>query len=266
MHYQDDQLTAYLDRYANWNGLKSIAITFDVDWAPDYMIAEVLDQIERNGLKATFFATHDSAVLRKIAADGVHEVGLHPNLLPNSTQGATLKEAVENLRQAYPNAAGNRFHVLRMSYRDLMWMGRNGFKYDVSRLLYNAPYLVPAWQNDVNMVLFPYAWEDGICENQGEPPHLDCIALDSPGLKIFNFHPMNAYINCASREDRLAFQDANPDLLNSAEEDASKFRREGQGAGQALADLCRALKERNVSAVTVGEMAAAYPRELHGAE
>ena len=73
MKHDDPSLQSYLERYANWNRLKTVAITFDVDWAPDYMIRNALDIIERHDLRTTFFATHDSELLREVAAKDRHE-------------------------------------------------------------------------------------------------------------------------------------------------------------------------------------------------
>ncbi len=265
MHHDDAELRPYLDRYANWSGLRTVALTFDIDWAPDYMIEAALAVLDGCKVRATFFATHDSDLLRRVAAEGRHEVGLHPNLSANSTQGKNIEEVIANLRRAYPGAVGQRFHVLAMSYRDLLWLGANGFSYDVSRILFNAPYLVPAWHKDLNMTLLPYMWEDGVCENQGLTPAAATIDLVSPGLKIMNFHPMNAFINCATRDDRVAFQRANPNLLNTPQEKARPFQRAGDGAGRALEDLCRILERERVETACVRDLAAAFPRRLYGA-
>ena len=39
----DKKFSKFLNEYANLNGLKTIALTFDIDWAPDYMIQNVID-------------------------------------------------------------------------------------------------------------------------------------------------------------------------------------------------------------------------------
>jgi len=264
MKHDDPSLQNYLDRYANWKQLKTVAITFDVDWAPDYMIRNALDIVERHDLRATFFATHDSQLLREVALKDRHEVGLHPNLSANSTQGQGIHEIITNLRTHYPKAHGNRFHILGMSYRDLLWLGGQSVQYDVSRILFNAPYLLPVWTDDLKMVLLPYMWEDGVCENQGLTPSLGTIALKSPGLKIINFHPMNVFINCANRTDRLAFQRANSDLLNTSEKEAKVFRRKGFGSGKTLENLCQYIAEQGIEAVCVHELVKSFPRKIYG--
>jgi hypothetical protein len=82
-------------------------------------------------------------------------------------------------------------------------------------------------------------WEDGICENSGYPMTLDSIDLDSPGMKIVNFHPMNVYINGTDSSARLAFLGDNPNLTACPQETASRYRQSGDGAETVLVQLLR---------------------------
>jgi hypothetical protein len=49
--------------------LTAKAITFDIDWAPDFMIAECMDICARAGVPASFYATHPSPLLAEIEQD-----------------------------------------------------------------------------------------------------------------------------------------------------------------------------------------------------
>lgn len=228
-------MTAFAARCANWNGgATTVCLTFDTDFAPDYMIEHLLGLITSYGVRATFFATHASATMARVAADSRYEVGVHPNLTPSTTQGQGFEDIMTRLRSAYPNAVGNRFHVLGYSYRDLVALGRHGFVYDVSTLRFNCPYLLPAWHPDLRLVLLTYSWEDGICENAGLPLTMDSVDLDSPGLKILNFHPMNVFLNGPDPSTRLSFLRDNPDLLRCPAEVAARYRRSGPGAETVL--------------------------------
>ncbi len=264
LDYRDQRFERFLGRYANWDGLRSIAITFDIDWAPDYMIRHALEIVSRHGLRCTVFATHDSEFLRSLAGQDWVEVGIHPNLSPNSTQGSGLYDIVGALTGVYRETVGCRFHTLGFSYRDLLWLGTQRFEYDVSRILFNAPYLVPAWHTDLNMVLLPYVWEDGVCENQGLVPSLSSMYLQTPGLKILNFHPMNVYTNFSRREDRLAFQSENPNLLETPESVSLSYRRSGAGSGRALEELCAFIAENDIESVRVKDIAGGFPKALYG--
>ena len=245
-------------RYANWKGNGSVCLTFDVDFAPDYMLANVLDLLDRFGARATFLATHDSELLKQVAQEGKHEVGLHPNLMPGSTQGANLTEILDSLKRAFPEAVGNRFHLLAHSYRDLTALGRRSFRYDVSSLRFNCPYVMPAWHPDLGMVLFTYTWEDGICENAGLPMRVSSVDLDSPGMKIINFHPMNVYVNGEDASARLTFLRENPDLLGCPQRVAMRYRRSAGGAESVLTAVLERLARQRRATVRLADVAAAF--------
>ena len=105
-------------------------------------------------------------------------------------------------------------------------MGKIGYNYDVSALRYNSPYLLPAFHKDLNLTLY-HILEDGISENAGIPLKLSEIVTNLPGIKVFNFHPMNIYINGHNSEARLNFLKENPDLLNTSAKVADNFRHDG---------------------------------------
>ena len=62
-----------------------VYLTIDVDWVPDFMIAALADCLVRRGMKATWFITHDSPAIRDVLGESLFEVGIHPNIAPNST-------------------------------------------------------------------------------------------------------------------------------------------------------------------------------------
>lgn len=251
-------LSLFAREYANWNELKAVCLTFDTDFAPDYMIEHVLRLLKQWDARATFFATHRSQALLDLLDDERYEIATHPNLSPTTTQGRDLTGIIENLRSAYPGVKGNRFHILGYSYRDLVTLGQQGFRYDVSTLRFNCPFLLPAWHPDLKMLLLTYMWEDGICENANLPVRLESIDISSPGLKIINFHPMNIYINGPNSGARLAFLRENPDLLNCPVDAAGRHRCTGDGAETALTNLLRHLSANSCRTLRVKDVDAAY--------
>jgi hypothetical protein len=248
----------FAEQYANFLGLRRVCLTFDVDWAPEYMIRNVVRILTANDATATFFATHPSQILIDLTATGRFEIGTHPNLAPGSTQGKDLAEITGGLRRIYRHVVGNRFHLLDYSYRDLLALGRSGYLYDVSTLRMNCPYLLPAWHADVGLVLLTYCWEDGICENAGMPMRLESIELDRPGMKIVNFHPLNVYLNAPDAGPRLRMLEEHGDLLNCPQETADRYRCTGDGAQGVLVRLLEALRERGVQTGQLQDLAAAY--------
>ena len=41
-------------------------ITFDVDWAPDFIIEEIKEVLADNKIKSTWFITNDSPILKEL--------------------------------------------------------------------------------------------------------------------------------------------------------------------------------------------------------
>jgi hypothetical protein len=252
---------SFLNQFANWNGLKSICLTFDIDFAPDYMIQHVVDILRENKIKATFFVTHKSELLKQLETSNDIEIGSHPNLLPNSTQGTNLKEILTDLKSNYSRIQGNRFHVLKYSYRDLVYLGENNFSYDVSTIRFNTPYLLPSFQKDLNLTLLTYCWEDGVCENAKLPMTLESLDLSKPGIKIINFHPMNIYINGPTSDSRLKFLNDCGNLLKCGFDFAQKYREKGNGAEFVLLELIKRLKEQNIEFYRVKDLANAFVQD-----
>jgi hypothetical protein len=223
----------FLNEYANWSGLKKIFITFDVDWAPDYMID-------------------------KLCKEGRHEIGTHINLAPHSTQGDSVETIVDAFTSTYPRICGNRFHLLHYSYRDLISLGKSGFLYDVSSFLLNQNFTLPAWHPDLNMVLLTYIWEDGPCENSGMPMTLDSINLDSPGIKIINFHPLNVYLNGEDAENRMSLLEHEESLFECSQRIADKYRSTGPGAENILVELLNKMKEHECTSGRLTDLAESF--------
>ena len=186
-------------QFANWSGLQCACLTFDLDFAPEFMIRDIVHQLRSHNVKATIFATHPSIVVDQLAEEEAIEIALHPNIYPGSTQGPDLETVIGSLRKSYPKAVGSRFHLLHHSYRDLASLGRLGFEYDSSSLRFNAPYLLPAWHPDLDLTLLTYFWEDGVCEVARLPFKVLEISLETPGMKILNFHPRDVYLNSAEQ-------------------------------------------------------------------
>lgn len=252
---------AFLKDWTNWQGLKTVALTIDIDFAPDFMIENLLEKFIKHKIKATIFVTHHSKYLIQQKDNSLFEFGIHPYLAENSTQGATLEEISQALCAPFGELVGNRFHQLKYGYRDLVTLGNLKFRFDVSTLHLNAPYLLPVFHHDLNMTLFTYSFEDGICENMNVPLTIDAVDLQTPGLKILNFHPLNTYLNAETAKNRLNFLSSGRDLLSSKPKDAERFCEQGQGAMTFLDDVISYCQKRDVSFVTLSEINNAFLRQ-----
>lgn len=172
------------------------ALTFDIDWAPDYAILYCLELLKNANCKATFFTTHHTPVNQEIITQG-HNLGIHPNFLEGSSQGSDVKEIITKCLSYAPNAWSMRTHSLVQSSPLLYEIFGNfpQLKLDVSLLMHRSPFAhkVRCDLNGVNFDRLLYNWEDDAefsAFNPGNQPK-----LFFGELTVFDFHPIHVFLN-----------------------------------------------------------------------
>ena len=177
-----------------------VAITLDVDWAPDFMIDYAAALLVEHGVKATWFITHASpAVSRLREHPSLFELGIHPNFLPGSTHGNTFASVLAHCFDLVPDARSVRTHALYQSAPLLRALvNEPRITTDLSLFLPRMPGIEPVeFRLDGRTLLrVPYLWEDSL-EIEQEVPSFDLQRLLSAGdgLKILNFHPTHVFLN-----------------------------------------------------------------------
>jgi hypothetical protein len=190
-------------------------LTLDVDWAPDAIIDSVAALLVERRAKATWFITHRSpAVDRLRGRPDLFELGVHPNMLPNSTHGATEDEALGHVLGIVPGATVMRTHGLYQSSNFLVKAATHfGIRVDVSLFLPRATHLQPhaLTYGGAKLWRVPYFWEDDV--EMFEPQPIWSAGdgrLSVPGLRVFDFHPVHVALN-TERFDRYdALRKARP--------------------------------------------------------
>lgn len=181
------------------------AITFDIDWAPDWCIELCADICRSHNTPATFFVTHESLLLEDLAADPLFELGIHPNFLPGSSQGKTSTEVLDFCMDIVPTANAMRTHSLVQSSPLFSQILRNypNIHTDVSLLLPNHSNLQPVdfhvYESTRQLVRLPYFWEDD-CYSYSPKVNWSNLPPYSPGLRIYDFHPVLVALNMAKLE------------------------------------------------------------------
>lgn len=239
---------------------RDILLSFDVDWAPDWMIADVVQRLRGAGVRATFFATHYSPLLRELACDPEFEVGIHPNLLPNSSQGDTPEEVFANLREWFPEARLCRTHSLVQSEPLLARMAAEfGIKIDCSIHLPRAAYVEPHWlelfDDGLGLVRLPHVFQDNMHVLSGRGWTAPEIGLDTPGWKVMNFHPVHVVQNTARLSDYTALKRLG--ALSTLDKTITlPLVHTGAGVGQFFDELLAALSGRQTW--TISERVSAW--------
>ena len=168
----------------------SFVMTFDADWAPDYIIEDLVELLNEYRVKGTLFCTdyfpNPSQYL---------ETGIHPNFMSDSTQGDTVDAVIQNLleRASCRCVRTHRFFW----YSDLLNIfAKYKILVDSSLYLPLQQYLQPSRYKEIYRI--PVWWSDNL---HLEKEFTDIRSIDnfySHGLKVLDFHPINIFYNTAS--------------------------------------------------------------------
>jgi len=172
-----------------------VCLSFDVDWAPDCAIYELLNILERYSCRCIFFMTHNSPCNRLIRNAG-HELGIHPNFFPGSSQGDDVRSVLDYLMTINPDARAFRTHGLltSTSLLSLILDSYPQLQYDFS-LYTPGVHVVRAlqWSYDGrSCIRFPFAWEDDCQFGADEDSYRNA---EPELLYIYNLHPIHIYLN-----------------------------------------------------------------------
>src|SRR5262245_27700561 len=227
-------------------------MTADIDWAPEYAIDDMLDLFSDAGITVSCFATHASPVLK--SAGRSVEIGLHPDYTrPHPEHGLIRK--LDELKELFPEATGVRSHRNFFGQNTVDLAAKAGLTYDASVLLWRQP-LCQIHKDQWGLYRLCYCWEDGIHADMHLPWTLDVLSMNTPGLKIFNIHPIVIYLNCPDDDYRRAIVKDYSDLTQAARSDLEAHRYDGYGARRFLIDLLARLKETRARSYTLREMVA----------
>lgn len=227
--------------------MNKIGITFDIDWAPDNVVEYVLILLEEYQVKATFFATHDSALLKSLDNKN-YEIGIHPNFSDSNNYDKTIAE----LEAVYPKALGVRSHGLFQSSHILQLFINNGLKYDVNTFIPLREGLYPFTRLN-KLVCIPFYWEDDAWFSTQAAFELSELQIHKKGLKIYNFHPMHVFMNTSSPEHYNTYKSFyhQPDILIN-------HRNTEKGIQTIFRELLEYLSENKLEAYTCQEIYREY--------
>jgi hypothetical protein len=212
--------------------LKKYAITLDIDWAPDCAIEYCLDLLDEYKVKATFFVTHKTKMNSEIERRG-HLLGIHPNFLPNSTQGNSVKEIIEECLLYAPNAWCIRMHALVQSSPLLheVFGSFKQLKLDVSLLMHRSEYAHKClWDfGGVKFERLLYNWEDDAEFSQQRFSDNDNIFFGD--LTVFDFHPIHVLLNSSNGSEYANLKTLlnGRNLTDMARSEMSAFRNKSDG-------------------------------------
>lgn len=230
--------------------------TFDTDWAPQFVLDYVLDLLCVHGLKGTVFCTGPYSGLDR---PGV-EVGLHPNLMVDSTHGPTEGAALAHLKSVFPGATGVRTHRLYWHGGLYVTLPKHSIVYDSSLLMPLHPGLEPHRFGE--LVRFPVWWSERIhLDNAFSMDGFAFPARDKPGLKVLLFHPIHIYLNTVDMAETQQQLADLPRLEDAGPSDLEPLRNDGMGIGTIFRSCLEHVGDTQESHATLGELTEAFTRE-----
>jgi hypothetical protein len=247
--------------------MNEFLISIDIDWAPDFAIEQVAQELIDNNVKCTWFVTHNSPAVKKLAQNNLFELGIHPNFLPGSSHGNNADEIIKYCLDIVPNAKSIRTHTLHQSSGLLKKIREDhGMLVDSSIYLPYAkniePHLLSFSHNSKPLTRIPYFWEDDAeCYRADKNWDFNNEKLFVKGLKIFNFHPTYIYLNVDEMHDyeRLKMEKCSKKPLYDVEEvEMAEYKNKGKGAGELFNNLVNYMAKNQPISNTISEIYEAY--------
>lgn len=220
----------------------SCYITFDIDWASDKILEYTLDIIEKYNVKATFFVTHETILLKRMRENPNIELGIHPNfnflLNGDFRYGKNMKEVAEYFLKIVPEAVSVRSHSLTNQSNMFDIFSQLGLKFECNFLIPMRSNIIvkPFLHWDKKLTRVPHYWEDDVHCLYGDDWKLDNY-YKYEGIKIFNFHPIHIALNteCMDRYITIRNVQQNSSIV-------FKNRFDGYGSESFLIDLIKKVK------------------------
>ena len=226
---------------------ETIVISLDIDWAPDFMIDAAARKLADAKVPATFFVTHKSPALDRLREHGdLFELGIHPNFNPGSEHGTTSTEVVEFCKQMVPEAVSIRTHGLIQSAALLdVLMTVGDMQTDCSLYLRHALRQQSSsyWWNKRHLLRLPTLWDDNFEMHAMSPLWSVESLLGSPGIKLFNFHPVHLYLNNAEVAAYTTLKNRAPHLAKATEEQCRDLVTDGVGSGTTFSALISLVRD-----------------------
>lgn len=194
--------------------MDNCVLTFDIDWAPDWMILDLANLLIAQQVRATFFITHQSPAVEQLSSNPLFELGIHPNCLPGSTHGADPRSVLSHICNLVPNAICMRTHGLFQSTNFLFLCAAEfGIKIDCSIFLPRANFVSAhkIYRDGSSLWRIPLIFSDDSEMFDPSPRwQIEDYNLEAPGIKVFNFHPVHTAMNFVNFSEYEKLRTAQP--------------------------------------------------------
>lgn len=217
-----------------------IAITLDLEWAPEPVLADTLEIINASNIDVTLFSTHDDSLRCQ-----THERAIHPNF----TDSESTDDVLEQLCSLYPGATGVRSHRMFIHTKLRNKFVEYGLEYESNYMAYKVHNIVP-FEMPEGTAQFPVYWMDDIWfrEDGADTSIPELLAGD--GLKVFDFHPPHIAFNTPSE----TFYLENKDRFWADDPNLHEQRYDGFGVRTIFQDLLKYIDDNGLETWTLSDV------------
>lgn len=183
-------------------GNREIYMTFDMEWGNDTTLEFFYKLLKKYEVPATIFVTHETKWLHKFREDAEIELGIHPNfnkLLLGESNGGNYKQVIDDLLKLVPEAVSYRSHSLTDSSMIIQYCVEKGLKNNLNTWYFPGRDTNVAPYKRSGITMMPFIFEDDLWlldSNRKEIQYY--LSSEFEGPRIFNFHPIQLYLNCES--------------------------------------------------------------------
>ena len=224
-----------------------IAISFDIDWAPEFMVESIVDRLIEANVKSTWFVTNEGSYLAKMRArPDLFELGIHPNFFPGSSHGSSVPDVISHMKNLVPEAKLSRSHGVFQNGQvlfDLVAIGE--IEMDCTMFTYGVPFkkCSTLYTPGGNLQRMPVFWADDHEFNSPTSEWTFNKFLNEQGHMIFSFHPIHVYLNSNSSDhyDKLK-KEVHIDQVT--EEQAAQFINSQNGSNTMLESILSLTKTK----------------------
>jgi hypothetical protein len=191
------------DLISSWKNKR--ILSFDIDWAIDEVIEDVLGIVTEANIKCTFFVTHQTVMIEKMRKYPNIELGIHPNfnpLIDNQPGAKTAQETIQDLLKIVPEAKVLRSHSMTHSARWLQLYKQVGITH-LSQYYMGEVETIQPFKHVNGLIETPvYFADDGYIyvkdHQEWENKNIEALLCPSEYIKVYNFHPIHISLNTDS--------------------------------------------------------------------
>jgi len=241
-------------------------ITSDVDWASEDAMQIQQDIFDTYDIRATYFVTHNSPLMREWFQRGRVQLGIHPNFLPGSSHGNSIEEVIDTVLTFAPGAKCFRSHRYFDATPATHALVKRGMLYD-SNLCTNMQQGIEPIAHESGLVRFPCFYEDGGTHFEWKRPwNFSAFAetFSQPGIKIISVHPMITALNVTTSAYWIELKNKfSPDRwIQLSKEELERNACREPGPRQFLTDLLEYVKRRGFPIMTMEGLFQNFGRHL----